>query len=570
MTYMTDRSRRTLLLVLSCLILAFLMEAPQLLHMMDDRWRGIPVTINSDEQVYRARVEEALSGRPEQTAEAFVGNPELVGTQFALIERVYGTLFSWTDLRAAQVLQIEDAVVPVIVFLLIFTFLRLCGFGFITSFSGAVLFCLLQLYNLNRPIHMRSSFAMMLAGLVSVLLALRGSKLFTVLAGLILGTLVGVYLWSWTFAWSWLAIYLGWEIIEWLFESQHHGWMAKWLHGLLRRTNREKTAEQHWRRLLLIAIIGAVCAIPALWGLWSMMQHPLYEYGSFRSGMHPGRLPESIPYSILFITMVVGVGMTLWRHYDDLRPFRPAIVTLFAAFVVIHQQAVHGIVFNFVSHSIFSLALAAICVLLLTEALRTRWLLLAALAAAVYLGAIGYDGRFVLGQWDVIDGRFAEQHFATALPVLDDLPRSTILSDPATSAFIAGNTKHDIVYSIYLKNVLMIHNEIAERYCLTQLPVDTDARNIAGHSHLIYPDANGAFYNDPNVRKKEVQMVKAACNKLDSDPAGSLKRYGVDYVLWDMERNPDWQIGRFAVTLEEIASDEGWVLYRSVYEEDIR
>ncbi|MBU2213312.1 hypothetical protein KJ996_01610, partial [Patescibacteria group bacterium] len=92
--------RWLLILSASSLVIAVLMQVPQLLHYMSPDSQGVLVQLNSDEYYYLARVQEALSGRGEQAAEAFVGDPEIVGTQLALIERLYGVLFSWTGLRA--------------------------------------------------------------------------------------------------------------------------------------------------------------------------------------------------------------------------------------------------------------------------------------------------------------------------------------------------------------------------------------------------------------------------------------------------------------------------------------
>jgi hypothetical protein len=178
----------------------------------------------------------------------------------------------------------------------------------------------------------------------------------------------------------------------------------------------------------------------------------------------------------------------------------------------------------------------------------------------VYLAAIGYDGRFILKQWQVQEGRFANQHLAETLPILDELPRARILSDPATQAFIASNTHHDIVYSIYLKNVLMTHQEIALRFCLTQLPLRPDKRNIVDRDHLVYPDAVSAFGGD--TRKQEEALVSAACRELDLDPNISIRTFEVSHILWNKRQEPDWNIGRLRMDLEEVASGETWVLYK--------
>ena len=155
----------------------------------------------------------------------------------------------------------------------------------------------------------------------------------------------------------------------------------------------------------------------------------------------------------------------------------------------------------FVSHYVFFLVLSAVGVLLLAWSVRSRSLLFAAACAFVYLSGVAYDNRAVVRQFRIDDRAFNEQHFATLLPVLDALPRATILSDKKTSAFLAGSTHRDVVHSVYLKNALISNEEIAERYCLTQLPLPPEERHIATHAWLVWPDANGAF-KDPELRAR--------------------------------------------------------------------
>ncbi|MFH1670679.1 MAG: hypothetical protein ABIA92_03770 [Patescibacteria group bacterium] len=549
---MCTSKRWFLILVASSLVIAVLMQVPQLLHSLSPESQGILVQLNSDEYYYLARVQEALSGRGEQAAEAFVGDPKIVGTQLALIERLYGVLFSWTGLRAAEVFQIMDSVLPALIFLGLWIFFQLCGFTRVQAFAGAVFFVVLEAYNLSRPIHVRVSFFVMLLTLICITAGLIRRRSLGVLGGVLLGILIGVYFWSWSFAWLWWGIYLVWEVMEYV-------WRRRMLDFRRQTSNVQRPL---WAWMLFIGLIGVITAFPFIWNLYSVMQHPLAEFGVFRSGMHHSRLPESWIYSTLFAVMTIGVVVTVSKRYEQLRPYRAGIVTVLTAFGFMHQQVVHGTTFMFVSHSIFSLLLAPIIVLLLAWTLRTKWMIVASLAACVYLAGIGYDGRHVISQWTVAPGRFKEQHFATLLPVLDELPRVRILSDPDSTAFIAGYSHHDVIYSIYLKNVLMTHEEIAERFCMTEVPVDPSQRHFEDWHHLIWPDSNRVFKEKmPDIRERELALVHDACAKVDRDPATYLKKFDVQYVLWDEERMPNWNIWRLKVPLEKLVQGEGWSLW---------
>ncbi|MCF7845145.1 MAG: hypothetical protein K9M03_04955 [Kiritimatiellales bacterium] len=532
--------RWPIIIGISSIVIAVLMQVPQFLHQMNPQSNGFLVQLNSDESYYKARVQEALSGRGEQSAEAYVGDPEIKGTQTAFIERLYGVLFGWTELNAAQVFQIMDSVVPVLIFLVLIWVFSLCGFTRLQSFIGASLFVLIELYNLNRPINMRASFLAMILAMAFFTSGLQSKKWMGVVGGALLGLLVGIYFWNFSFAWVWFGVYLIWEFIEaFKFKKQNQ-----------------------WKNILLFGVIGLVVALPFIWQIISVMQHPLSEYGVFRSGIHDSRTPESWGYTVAFSLMILGLGITIFKQYRFVAEYKPAAVTVFAAFIFMHQHLIHGKLLMFVSHSIFSLILAAICAVLLVWSLRSRWMVITFIGAALYLAAVGYDGRYVIGQWTVNENSFEQQNLYTLPSVLDGIERVRILSDPSSMAFVAGYSHHDVVYSIYLKNVLMTHEEIAERFCMTQIPVDFADRHLEKRIHLIWPDSNRVFADTiPSIREQELILVYKACEKIDKNPAEHLKKFDVDYILWDEKRQPDWDLKRFRVPLEKVVQGEGWSLW---------
>lgn len=558
------------------------MAIPQILHRMHPLYQGISIHLNSDEAIYLARVQESLTGRPELAAEAFTGHPGLLGSQVAFIESWYGRMFAFTGWNAATLFDVFDVVVPILIFLSLVTLFRIAGLSKNVALVTVCVFSLVQLYSLGRPIHMRSSFLLMLWALIPICFALRprtadAKPLFAqcigiTVGGAVLGTLVGVYFWSFTFAWAFWGVYALWEFLEWAYEKwtehqQKPSRMQKVLHtawGMFWHLRPRKPSFQFlpWHVLCFVGIVGLLAALPAIAHMLTMSMHPLYEYAVFRSGMHPGRLPESLVYSFLFIAMSVSALAALLHDYEKLRPYRPLLVLVFASLIYMHQNVVHNITFNFVSHGIFSLLISALGIIALSVSVRSRQLTLGCLGACVYIAAIAYDGRFVLKQWTVTDEKFADQHLSESIEVLKDIPRGRILSDPQTSSVIAGYTHHDVAYSVYLKNVLMTHSELASRYCLTQIPVPPGDRNIARTHHLIFPDASSAF--GAEVRAEEVRLVENACRELDLDPAISLKTFEIDYVLWNRKSAPMWDMKRIPIMLDTVASGEDWILLKVV------
>lgn len=529
--------RRIFLLGATSVVLGVLLQIPQILHNSHPDSKGIEVLLSSDESMYLSRVTESLEGRPEQSNEAFTGDTKILGTQGALLEQTIGTVFRPLGLRAPEVMRILKSVFAVLLFLGIVVFFLESGFSFILAYSGAVLFCLLLLNALGRPVQPAGSETILVWMFVCIQYALRGKKRCGILAGIFLGSLVGVYFWAWTFAWAWVALLFCLEAIH-----MKRGDAFAW---------------KRMQTLLWIVAIGVLCALPFLMQTWDVLHHPLAEFGKVRSGMRLSHLPESFVYSGLFLAMGGGILFSYVRHPDAMYRYKYAVLTLLTALAVIHQQMLHGVILDFVSHYLFSLVLAAICALLIFFALRFKALAVTALAAAVYLAAIGWDGRTFAGQFTVHPEQFSEQHFSTLLPVLDAMPRKRILSDPQTMEFISMRTKHDIVFSVYLQHTLVTDEELAERYCLSIIGFPRE-QWVTPSAMLISPAAARAV---PARRIEEEQLIRRTCEFVAKNLPSYIEKYGIDAVAINEDANPVWDISRFRLPLEKVATGSGWTLW---------
>lgn len=552
-----------------------LMQIPHWIYQNDPRYQGVPLKFNSDEEVYIARVEEALNGRSTQADEAFIGDSTVRGSQPAMIERVVGKIFRGSGLDAADALRVMDSVGVVLVFLLLFWFFLQCRFSPWSSLVATTAFCVIELYNLQRPIHQGLSLVLMLLALNFLIAGLERWKWWGVLGGAFFGLLFGDYVWSWSFGVIWAGLLLC------------TLWYERWKYG------EEDARTRRLIRLFVFLTLAAAVAATFLWQLLSLLHHPLYEAVAFRSGMHPSHLPESIPYYVLFLTMATGVTWEAFRRPALLAKHRYAVVMIVTAFIASNQQIVHGQTFNFVSHYLLLMAVGAMCAVQMAWSMRhrvshdgrgrgdlrfdaahhrlhrgygggLRWpTVVVAIAACVYLGALAWDGRYALDHFRVID-RFGEQHLASALDELRLLPRATVLSDPQTSMLIAGTTVHDVVYALYLKNVLLSHEDIATRYCLSVAPVPASERGLE-QNMLIWPDANAAFTprdgTESETRMKELLLVQEACTRVDRSPKQWMDRYGVTYVLWDEKRRPEGNPKNLRVGLRLLKKGDGWSLW---------
>lgn len=510
-----------------------LVSIPHVLHTFDDRYQGVPPHLNSDEHLYLARTQQVLCCSADELGVS-IGGGELPTLQSGFIEQIYGVIFRLFTNRAATIFKLMDFVVPALLFLVIIGFARTAGVSRERALLIAVLFCVLELYNLGRPIHQRMSFLLTLLSMWGVIYAVR-SRWWGVATGVLLGLLVGVYFWSWTAAWCWWGVVL-----------VYHCLIREWSSA---------------KNLGLMALVGLVGAAPQLWNMMSASNLENYADAFFRSGIAKSHTPESWVWSGLFFVMAVGSFIYLTKKKET--PYIPLLSI--TAFILLNQHVVHGTRFVFASHYLFVLVLAATCVLIMFTKERTWYALGASVPAAVFLLGIAKDGLHIIGQWRVDASDFAEQHLASSLPVLDELERSVILSDPDTSSFIAAHTQHDVLYTVYMQHELRSHQEIAERFCLTQFPIAPDNRDYDGQRLLVFGAAYDAFDHQlsrEELRYQEIQLVENACADVDVDPQEFLERFTVQYVLWDKKRQTDWDVDRLVGGVEQVVSNKDWVLYK--------
>lgn len=532
--------------MLSALMLGVLVSLPNLLPLFSSLYRGVPLHRNADEFLYLARVEEAISGGWMGTA--FTGGGErLPVLQPALLEWILGIFGRLFGIHAVQMLLLEDFFVPLFLFLTLVVFSRVSGFRRTSALAIAWAFAFLELYNLNRPVHQRTSFLLLLLALFIILRSFeRRSWMLAIGAGGLLGLLPSVYFWSWTAGWGWLGVFSLLSLISMYWRQRRRGGV---------------TRSVFFPYLLVIGVVMMVVAVPFFLNTWETTQYPLYSEAFFRSGVGFTRLPESWIWSALFSLMAMGISIGWWN--GNVRT--PMTCTVLTAFLLLNQHMIHGIRFLFASHYLFFLVLAAVVTVAALWNQR-RWHSIAAIgAAALFLAGIAYDSRYVLSQWRLEAAAFADQHLADALPFLRALPPSVILSDLHTSSFLAAHTQHNVLYSSYIQHELRSHRDIAERYCLAQLPIVPVLRRPDSTSVLVY----GAAYDgirDPQerarVRQEELALVADSCAAINDSPPAALAHFGVTYVFWNEQREPEWELGRLHVPLEKVEQGEGWSLWK--------
>jgi len=520
----------------SAVFLGVLVSMPFLLHTTDERYQGVPVHFNADEFSYLPRVQEVLVHGTKRFGVAIAGGALLPPLQPGLIEQVYGVVFRPFTERASTIFTVMDFVMPFFLFIALVGFCRACGLSRRRALIAAFLFSFLELYNFGRPIHQRVSFLLTLLSLWGLIQGLEHRRIWGVLGGALMGILIGVYFWSFTAVWAWWSITL-------LFFCLRRSW-------------------EHAKYLAAFGMVGFLTGIPFLLQMRALSGESLYKEVFFRSGVGHSRIPESLPWSLLFFIMAVG-SMVMW--YKKGRRPRYLACTVVTAFALLNQHLVHGTLFLFASHYLFFLVFAAVLALVSVWGAREFTARITAVAAIIFLLGIGYDNRSVLSQWRVDESDFEEQHLASAITEIFGMEQAVILSDPLTSSLIASHTQHDVLFTHYIQHELRSHQELAERYCLTQAPLNAALRKPEEEHVLVYGAAYDAMFNPAEkerIRSQELLLVNRACAAMDRDPRALLNTYGVQYILWDEKRNPQWTLSLLDTSLELVAEGQGGSLWR--------
>ncbi len=521
---------------LLAILIGMLVSMPHILHSLDERYEGVAIHLNSDEHLYLARTQEVLTLGANRLGNAIGGGDLLPALQTGLIEQFYGTLFRSFVSRASSILIFADFIIPVFLFLVIVAIARFSDLSRKRSLLVAVIFSSVELYNLGRPIHQKSSFLLVLLSMLLLILGSEKSYFWSILAGILLGILFSIYFWSWTAAWCFYALLLLWFLI-----------LKDW---------------KKCKRLLVAGLTGVFVASFELIRMVNVSSLPEYKDVYFRSGIANSRIPESWIWSVIFLILALGSLWHLWKKPKQ-KPYIPIIII--SAFILLNQHAIHGVRFLFASHYLFSLVFSSVLALVFFWKKKSLLSIFAFLSALIFIMGIAYDNRSLISQWRVDSGDFFEQHLASTIPHLHLLERGMVLSDPDTSAFIASNTKHDVSSAVYKQHGGRTHEEITERFCLTQFPINPNNRTYKDRKLIVYGAAYDALdegIERNSAREQELKLVDETCANIDESPNQFFNNYKINYVLHNKKRNPEWNINRISIPLLIIEETDDWVLYK--------
>lgn len=550
-----------------------------------DHYRGINITAyGTDEHYYLSRMKEALDGN--SLGQPFIrAGKDGQDTTFGYVEPALALPLRALGIaplvNAATFVNVVNTIGVFILVLLLYAFaFRLTGHR--AASIGAALFVVLgypiiehkTLFFSEPNIYGRSfypfassiPFTLFLIALYEAVVKKRPYAFLA--AGTLAGILFYVYFFAWTFAFA-ILLSLG------------------CIYLVLR----------DWRMVRGLVATGAVAVAIGSYNLVKLFQFLVSSMGT-QVSYYQGQVQSHAPVmSKIGLGTIALAALTRYlRGRDDTTYFVWAI--MLAGWIALNQQIVSGRVVQYGHYYWYfivpvSIILAVYFVVRILPA-RYHMLLGVCLIALALVNGAGQQYRSFVRQFPE---KLAEQRYAPILAALAQEKKSVIFAGEAagTDPFLpAIYTSHDLDWipaarlygsSIeYLKEVLLLHlylNKDARRDPVRYL--NTLLKNGAPVSNeyvYLYMDIEGFYsgyefyaYRDRlaagetsfgGLRERLMQELARTYARSFGSPVAVraiLAEHGVEYVLWDKERYPEWDLSAFG-KMQQIASSEGLVLYR--------
>lgn len=519
---------------------------------MGDDFRGIWPQFNSDANFYLSRMHEVQDGHPEMNNPYLAEHKDNAYPQAIGAERFVAFLSSVSGVSipalAAGLTFISPALMAGLMYLLIMMLYP----NRLSAFALSVAFFTVITGGMTKPIHPIISFPLLLFFLLSWFhLVLKKDRhiLYTTLSGALLGFLFLTYF----FHWSFLLVVLG-------------------VYGLLLLVR--KDYPQVKRHIILVAI-ALVMGAPYLLRVLAGVDTPFYEAMALRQGVFTTHWPETLPRLAVAVAWL-GMFIFLTRHYRlNQEPRSHALLALLIANVVYpNHQVITGITIENATHwSIMPVFLYALSGHYLVFRIREYR---ANIIPAIIIGLM-----LLVPAWRLSTFNYPPYKRSLSLPVAEESQQkyasvvswvnqntpadSVVFSHPGFMRLVPVYTHGNVYYNENIYYLLAGDSELIERTLLSRffdiedfVAADfgmnhvsrilwTQPAMIERNTHWLH-DRLGLKYNLQYTLERELALVRPIYENLSSDgwPITLLKKYQLDYVVWDRELFPEWNLDAYS------------------------
>jgi len=533
------------------IILAFVVGSltcfPQILAIKEvENFQGIYKTVNNDETYYMARAKDIIDGH------SFLANPyiyEYKGgypVQFWLPDYILAKPLALLNIDLHHGYLFYDFLLPFVLVILSYSIIYLLTGSIFLSFLGAAFLHLnLFLYSFNRNPSPQFNFIFWLLLFLFWLRFLKKPTLFYAIAiGVSFGLLFHIYTYYWTFYVVFFAIFL-------------------FLNFVLKRPLPHK-------KYLLAFYTALIISIPYFFFWIKSMSLPYYAETLARIGMIDTHFPSGRKILMWGCVILLLFYISYKKRIVPINSNSLLILSgILAPMIVVNQHIITGKNLQFSSHywmlSVFCFIFAFAYLLnLWLNKIKIRYLKIVLLILisgyvfyrpVVYINAVVERKAVTYSEVEIEQQRYA--------PVFAWLNKNTLL-DEVVYAYGGLST----LIPIYTANNVfaggslhfMPDGEIYDRYLLNNYWEDFDEEKLRNSQTL-----RGAYYitkynhdlSKNKIRKlfflppekyieipeeKINDFLELARNMKEKNFEQQLKKYKVDYFIWDKKVNNSWPI----------------------------
>lgn len=532
---MTVRSYRLWLLALYALGVAMI-AAPVLAFLWSSEYIGLLPIRSPDEGHYLVRMQAHLLYPFVAVRDGVWFTPTAPAwLQVSLIEYVLGSLLSWTALTGLQVGWLSMIFFAPLSILFVSQLARKSGASDSWSLVAGFAFFILM-HSFRRMFHPSISFPLTALGFLLMWQWWQDPRRWTAFfAGAVAGSLIGVYLWSWTFLWA--------------------AWAPLVVYACIAPSPVRK---RRFKSLPFLALGTLLFASPGVFSSLAASASPYFTESADRMGLLLSHELESPFRSALMVILAVAAFVAC-RTREQRERFAPLLASVLALVVVYNQQIIHGRIMSFSSHYYTFVCLVAFLLLVWAVVHRSLGVRVWAvgLVACIPLVAAAHDYRF----WsDVIGGveKDGTTHLGEAMKELDKLPQGTVLTDGFTGNVVGASTKQGVAFIEYSRILLITTQEYADRYCLSEA-VGSGKVDTRWFADFQEERSKAALAHTKELYAKHLAMAETTCPLVEKNLTEYLKKYHVTAVLWNQVRRPEWKLD--PKLFELVKKGEGWSVW---------
>jgi len=539
------------------LLLAFVIGVctglPQLLAItaMDTEWTGIYPTNNDDEIYYLARSQEIRDGYHTIAQPYLAEGKDGQTLQFWLPDFIVAQTGLLLSISPPATFILFDFILPGLLFLLTYILAyQVLNQQRSYALLYALLFNVVLFFDwFSRPISPQFTFIPLLIFLIGVWFTMtRSSWRWVLLAGLSFGVLFHFYTYYWTFA----VVTLG-------------------LLGMVQLIQKEM---KQLTQTIIIFALGSLIGIPYFIHLLTITRLPEYADTMWRLGMLNTHFPSGLVVITLGGTLLVLMGMIIWRQ-KTITPQQQFIgVLVLAALVVMNHHVITGKNLEFSNHYLIpgmvGILLAGVYLISCQWVKRSLPIqcakITAGLLGMVSVFAVVTVVDFFLTQSQPQFEFVAHQRFGSTLSYLNQSLAAgrIIFANTEISALIPAYSAHNVFYAREANLHFMGNQEVRKRFLLqhileqefTQVDLLAKERSVFG-THYInqaghFSQRNRLYdllsiepiHYERYPSEDITQLLQQWQEMRSVDTREILLTYGVTHVVWDTRTDPDWEIAR--------------------------